>query len=169
MVSNNGFFDRNIANLYLYSDTGNPSTSSKFNLEHPASFSTAAVATATSSDPSPPDSGKILTFPPLILLAAELAANKYTAMSAAVTTEFTLFIGNRMYKLPNSKSSSAVSGLNLRPICRDLELTRKKFGDSSISSAALRGSRNCRTSPVGKITLAALELLMVGVIRVHEI
>nr|AZL49139.1 Dof transcription factor 16 [Boehmeria nivea] len=41
-----------------------------------------------------PECGMIRTFPPEILLAAELAAMKKTAKSAAVTTELTLRMGN---------------------------------------------------------------------------
>lgn len=135
IVSNAGLRDLHADILYLYSGTGNPSPPTSI----PGKLPTVAavVAAAVSSN-----SGEIRTFPAVIRLVADLAAIKNTATSAAVTTEVTRFIGNMTYKFPNSKSSSAVRGENLRPVVNELELTRKKVGQSSISSAAFTGSRN---------------------------
>lgn len=72
--------------------------------------------------------------------------------SEAVIVELSLFMGNITYTFPISRSSSALRAENLRPTLRDWEFTRKWFGISSMSSAALVGVKNCRTSPVGKIT-----------------
>ena len=51
----------------------------------------------------------------------------------------------------------------------DLELTKKKDGHSSMTSAAFICSRYCRISPEGNITLdALLVFIMGGIIDVHE-
>lgn len=130
IVSNAGLRDLHADILYLYSGTGNPSPPTSI----PGKLPTVAAVSS--------NSGEIRTFPAVIRLVADLAAIKNTATSAAVTTEVTRFIGNMTYKFPNSKSSSAVRGENLRPVVNELELTRKKVGQSSISSAAFTGSRN---------------------------
>ncbi|GJW89201.1 hypothetical protein Tco_0164541 [Tanacetum coccineum] len=78
------------------------------------------------------------------------------AISAGVTIEFTLLIENMIYIFPGSKSSSADNGENLRFMFNDLELTKKKDGHSSMTSAAFICSRYCRISPEGNMTLDAL-------------
>lgn len=92
-------------------------------------------------------------------------------ISAVVTVELSRIMGNMTYTSPMSKSSSALRGENLLPTRRDLEFTRKKFGVSSMSSAAFMGTWNCLISPLGMITLVAAGfpcLLNIGVARLQE-
>ncbi|CAL5421702.1 unnamed protein product [Camellia sinensis] len=96
----------------------------------------------------------------------------YAAMMSVIYSmvklDYIMQSRNKKYRLPNSKSSSAARGENLRPMFKDRELTKKKVGHSSMSSAAFMGSRNCRISPLGSITLAALDFFIVAEIRLHE-
>nr|GMD23492.1 hypothetical protein Iba_chr08bCG5790 [Ipomoea batatas] len=111
IVSNNGRFDRDDDNLYFISCSANPSNT-KSNVDGAAS---------TSDDPF---SGDTLT---TIRLAVESGAaiSKSTAMSAAVTTEFTRLNGNMPYAFPISKSSSADNAENRRPTFMDVEFIKK--------------------------------------------
>nr|GMD24866.1 hypothetical protein Iba_chr08cCG4650 [Ipomoea batatas] len=111
IVSNNGRFDRDDDNLYFISCSANPSNT-KSNVDGAAS---------TSDDPF---SGDTLT---TIRLAVESGAaiSKSTAMSAAVTTEFTRRNGNIPYAFPISKSSSADNAENRRPTFMDVEFIKK--------------------------------------------
>lgn len=99
MVSRSGFFDLHMDNLCMNSGVENSSISSKF------SFGTGAAAVLFSCQSSPalpstnfgasPDLVMGLTFPPETqCLAVELAVKNKAPMSAAVTTEFTLLMGN---------------------------------------------------------------------------
>ena len=164
MVSSNGFFDLHIDNLCLNSGVEYSSISSKFSLVSPA-FS--AAGDGMIWEPLP-DSASSLILPADACFTEEFALMNRAPMSAAVTTEFSLFIGNMAYTLPISRSSSAPRAENLRPMCSDWEFTTKKEGSSSMSSATLVGLSNTRTSPPGKITFAALYFPIEEVAKAQE-
>ncbi|KAG9139251.1 hypothetical protein Leryth_011259 [Lithospermum erythrorhizon] len=119
IVSNIGFLDLETDILYLCSSPGKISKSSVSNFIGLSTHSIALEAAVAASFPTTSD---ILTFPPPDI---RLATSSTTAISAAMTIELSLLIGNIMYKLPNSKSSSADRAENPLPIFKPLEFTKK--------------------------------------------